>query len=392
MIMFSKVASKKRVLIVDDDLAVTQMLTMVLQIRGYEVIIAGSGSEAIDMAASDNLDLILLDLVLPDLEGFEVCRRLKEEKKTNHIPIIILSARYLYEDKVEGLYLGADDYLTKPFDQEELVARMDAVIRRRSLVVPKTLDGSDLMVSELRKIIKQETLESFFQPIYFLKPFRLFGLEVLSRVLAPSPLANPEVLFNLALRFGLYSELEMLAWRKALRTIRPLLRDEKVFLNCNPYFIEGPKFLDIQNIFDDSGVSTNNIILEITERSEISDFKIFYESVQRFRDRGFWLAVDDVGGGYASFESIVEIKPEIVKIDHHLVSSIHQDQFKRSVVKCVVNFCRENNIISIVEGIETKEDLQVALDLGVDAVQGYLLYRPTNALDLTDMRSKDVGL
>ena len=127
--MIQKVSDKKTILLVDDDPLATQTLAMLLETRGYDVDIANSGREAFEKI-TDTIDLILLDLVLPDRGGFEICRRLKEDQITKQIPIIILSAKLLSEDIVEGLYLGADDYLTKPFEYEELVARMEAVMRR----------------------------------------------------------------------------------------------------------------------------------------------------------------------------------------------------------------------------------------------------------------------
>ncbi len=386
MIMPNTCINKRRVLIVDDDQGVTQMLMMLLAIKGYEVKSASSGRQAIAMAASMDCDLILLDLVLPDLEGFEVCRRLKEEKSTHHVPIIILSAKYLFEDKVEGLYLGADDYLTKPFEYEELFARMEAVMRRKSFLSfdEDNGDGSSV-IFELRKIIDGGLVVPFFQPIYLLKPFRLFGVEVLSRPDTQTILANPELLFKAALQFGCYCDLEVVVWKKALTMLADPLREGKIFLNCNPYLLEGPVFLKIQSIFDEHHITRKNVVLEITERSAISDFKTFYESLRRYRELGFQVAVDDVGGGYASLESIVEIRPNVVKIDSHIVSNLKKDAFKRSIIKFLVSFCKERHVLSVAEGIETKEDLDAVIDLGVDAGQGYYLCRPTPLINLSDL-------
>ncbi len=113
----------KNILLVDDDASVVQMLTILLETRGYHVEAASNGVEAL-AKASLSTDLILLDLILPDQGGFELCRKFKEDKKTLEIPVIILSGKLLSEDIVQGLYIGADDYITKPFDYEELVARM----------------------------------------------------------------------------------------------------------------------------------------------------------------------------------------------------------------------------------------------------------------------------
>ena len=119
-----------RILLVDDDRSVTDMLSILFETRGYNVTVANSGKEALQKINSTT-DLVLLDLILPDQEGFQLCRRLKENEETSDVCIIILTGKLLTQDKVEGLYLGADDYLTKPFEYEELVARMEAVMRNR---------------------------------------------------------------------------------------------------------------------------------------------------------------------------------------------------------------------------------------------------------------------
>jgi EAL domain-containing protein (putative c-di-GMP-specific phosphodiesterase class I) len=128
------------------------------------------------------------------------------------------------------------------------------------------------------------------------------------------------------------------------------------------------------------------VILEITERSAINEYSLFYTRLNQFRDYGFSFAIDDVGGGYASLESIVATKPEIVKIDRHIIRGLHGDSVKRSIVKFIVAFCKENQIISVAEGVEVKEELDAVMELGIDAVQGYYLFRPTPNLNLREMK------
>lgn len=384
--MLEKATSKRNILLVDDDQSITQMLSMLLETRGYGVDVANSGQEAYDRI-SMSTDLVILDLVLPDVEGFDVCRRLKENSDTSHIPIIILSSRLLSRDIVEGLYLGADDYLTKPFEYEELVARIEAVIRRASIFRTGSLSpqGDESVLRELKTIIRQELITPFFQPIYRVEPFGLLGFESLTRAKSTGMLTNPEFLFKAAIHFGYYQDLEMTAWRKSLDYAAEYLDTYKLFLNCNPYLIQAAKFFDIIALFKNHNINLENIVLEITERSAVTDFDTFFQYLRDYRWKGFNFAVDDVGGGYASLDSIVQIKPEVVKIDHHIVRDIEKDNYKRSIVKFIVSFCRENSILSIAEGVETKEEYDVVKEVGIDAVQGYYLYRPSPVINLDDI-------
>jgi len=121
------VTSAARILLVDDELSIQRTLAPLLRSRGYDVEVAGTGADALQSASEHPPDLIVLDLGLPDLEGSEVCRRIRATAK---MPIIILSARGNEPDKVAALDLGADDYVTKPFGPEELLARIRVWLRR----------------------------------------------------------------------------------------------------------------------------------------------------------------------------------------------------------------------------------------------------------------------
>ena len=121
--------SGARVLVVDDEPEMTRALRSILTGNGFEPVLAASGEEALDRIARRRPDLILLDLVLPGINGLDVCRAIRQERKLD-VPIIVLSAHGEEESKVEALDLGADDYLTKPFGVKELLARMRAALRR----------------------------------------------------------------------------------------------------------------------------------------------------------------------------------------------------------------------------------------------------------------------
>jgi DNA-binding response OmpR family regulator len=117
-----------RVLVVEDDDEIAQVLQRSLRLEGYDVRVAGDGEAALDQAAGYNPDLVILDLGLPKLDGIEVARRLRA---ADDVPILMLTARDAIESRVEGLDSGADDYLVKPFERQELLARLRALLRRR---------------------------------------------------------------------------------------------------------------------------------------------------------------------------------------------------------------------------------------------------------------------
>jgi DNA-binding response OmpR family regulator len=120
---------EKRVLVVDDDVNVRDVVRRYLEHAGYAVALAGSGEEALAAAAVAPPDLVVLDLMLPGIDGFEVCRRLRQRRS---VPVVMLTARGEEDDRIAGLQLGADDYVAKPFSPRELVLRVSSVLRRTS--------------------------------------------------------------------------------------------------------------------------------------------------------------------------------------------------------------------------------------------------------------------
>lgn len=133
----------RSILVVDDDRKIVDLVALYLKRDGYSVLPAYDGQEALEMARRRRPDLVVLDLMLPELSGMDVCKLLRAESR---MPIIMLTARAADEDKLRGLDLGADDYLTKPFNPRELVARVRAIIRR---AYPEETPGDDLRYGDL---------------------------------------------------------------------------------------------------------------------------------------------------------------------------------------------------------------------------------------------------
>ena len=135
-----------RVLVVDDEHNLTELLSMALRYEGWEVKTAGTGMSAVRAARDFEPDAVALDMMLPDMDGLEVLRRMREHD--NRIPVLFLTARDAVEDRIAGLTAGGDDYVTKPFSLEEVVARLRALMRRTVLVAPEDND-SLLVVGDL---------------------------------------------------------------------------------------------------------------------------------------------------------------------------------------------------------------------------------------------------
>ena len=168
------------ILAVDDEVHILELISFNLKAAGYHVVTALTGEEALKRCEVERPSLVLLDIMLPGIDGLEVCRRLKGDRMTSNIPIIMLTARGDEVDKILGLELGADDYITKPFSVRELAARVKSLLRRvapQQESEPQTLRSGDIMID----ITNYEAFKGGEKLSLTLKEFELLKVLVLSR-------------------------------------------------------------------------------------------------------------------------------------------------------------------------------------------------------------------
>lgn len=151
---------KGRILVVEDDVDISKMLRIYFDSQGYEVLVANRGYEALEICRKKLPNVVVLDIQLPDIDGYEICRNLRSNTRTSYVPIIFLTQKDERSDKIAGLELGADDYITKPFDIEELKLRVEGAIRRsqrEALTHPVTNLPAGKLIEEQLKIIKDSS-------------------------------------------------------------------------------------------------------------------------------------------------------------------------------------------------------------------------------------------
>lgn len=370
--------NEKHILIGDSNEDFAHATKTLLESRKYTVDLASNGADTLEKAKFYP-DLILIDRKLPEIDGHALCVHIRKNKRLQHISIIILTEDDETTEKAKGLQLGADDYIAKSVGGEELIARIEAVLRRNQ-AFRQTHEQRGVLVTELKRILHEELITPYFQPIYAMDTRLPCGLEALSRPQTGGLIDNAEFLFKTALILDMYSEVEMLCWRKAVSHWKQVANREKLFLNCTPYFIESGRLN--KDFLVKLDVDLRNIVLEITERTAIQNRELFLRELTMLRHLGVNIAVDDVGSGFASLDTVVEIRPDIVKIDRHLVSNLHKDELRYNIMQAVVSFCKKSKMMTIAEGIEVEEELDAVSDLGVDAIQGYLVGKPTPEINL----------
>jgi two-component system, OmpR family, alkaline phosphatase synthesis response regulator PhoP len=176
---------KEKILIVDDEKDIVKMIDYALKKEGYRTVSCYDGQDALDAAHKERPDLVVLDLMLPGIDGLDVCKQLKKGSDTPMIPIIMLTAKAQETDKVVGLELGADDYMTKPFSPRELVARIKAVLRRtqEKEQLPDIVEIGDLAIdfSKISVSVHHKTVELTSKEFELLKTLLKVKGRVLSR-------------------------------------------------------------------------------------------------------------------------------------------------------------------------------------------------------------------
>jgi len=378
--------NKTYILVIDGNKDSAQAMADLLESRDCKVDVAHRSNDALKQIKRFP-DLILLNRTPSDSAELNICKEVRGDKRLQHISIIILSDQSTSTEKAKGLQLGADDYVIRPIGDDELMARIEAVLRRNQ-VFRENQGKKGVLVTELKRILNEELITPYFQPIYSMETHLPYGLEALSRPQTGGLIDNAEFLFKTALILDMYSELEILCWKKAVNTWKKVSNRGKLFLNCTPYFIESGR-LD-KDFLTDLNINPESIVLEITERTAIRKQAAFIDQLNSLRDLGVSIAVDDVGSGFASLDTVVEIRPDIVKIDRHLVSDLHNDELKYNIMNAVISFCKKSKIMTVAEGIEFEEELDIVSELGVDAVQGFLVGKPSPDIN-PDIFTKKFG-
>jgi two-component system phosphate regulon response regulator PhoB len=175
------------VLLVEDEKSIVTLIKYNLEKEGFKVFCAETGEEALKIIKEKTLDVVILDWMLPDFSGIEVCRQIKKDKKLKNIPVLILTAKGEPDDKIKGLEVGADDYVTKPFNNKELLLRIKSLIKRsKPSLLEETATFKNLKINRITKKVFRDNIEIKLGPIeyklidFFIKsPQRVYSREQL---------------------------------------------------------------------------------------------------------------------------------------------------------------------------------------------------------------------
>lgn len=232
--------------------------------------------------------------------------------------------------------------------------------------------------AELRRIMADGLLFPVFQPIIDFRVRAILGYEALIRGPQASSLHRPDQLFAAARRAGFSLELEHLCRESSLRAFAAQRLGGRLFLNVTPGCLLDEKLMNghTRALLGELGIAPNRIVIELTENQQITDMPGIQEALLNYRGRGFQIAIDDLGEGFANLRMWSELRPEFVKIDKHFVHGIADDRIKYHFVRAMQDLAEICNASLIAEGIERPEDFACIRDMGIACGQGYFIARP----------------
>ena len=260
------------------------------------------------------------------------------------------------------------------------------------MILPTDLDNTPDLEKFFFEIIEKEDIRTVFQPIISLRDSSILGYEALSRGPSESVMTNPELLFEYAEKNSKIWELELICRSKALEAAHRLQLQNKLFLNVNPNIMHDIKFHQgfTKEYLDKFNIDPDRIVFEITEKEAVKNMLDFKKTVQNYKDQHYQIAIDDAGAGYSGLNMISDIHPHFIKLDINLIRNIDKDNTKQALIKSMQEFAILSNTYLIAEGIETENELNKLIEIGVHYGQGYLIQKPESTV--SEIKSELINL
>tara|TARA_B100000683_G_C12479288_1_gene550747 strand:+ start:468 stop:1649 length:1182 start_codon:yes stop_codon:yes gene_type:complete len=377
----------RRILLLDDEPSVLSVLSDYLCAPGIQVFTCQEIEAAETLLNQQRFHVVISDLRVSELGGLEGMRLIRYAK--THFPETVVVAMSGYvNDSVRALgeAVGAQEILEKPLD----LRRLQAIVHGANdefVGGDKDPVGDVVVLDLLDNFLKAPQIAAVLQPIVTLDaseaPFQPHAVESLARAAQGSPLSNPEILFAYASRKERLFETDCLCIQAAFDEAASLTAACKLFVNVTPRALTTPEFADtVTAMAENASIAHERLVFELTEQQTILNPQAFADTLQTLRDRGFGIALDDYGVGFANLQLVQDLKPDYIKMSGYFCRDIHLDPFKQEIVRSTAQMADRLGIPTILENIETADELQEVQGLGVTYGQGYYFSKPASRTSL----------
>jgi EAL domain-containing protein (putative c-di-GMP-specific phosphodiesterase class I) len=356
----------------------------------HEVLVCEDVEAAKTILSRFSIDLVLTDLVLYPIYGFDGIRL------TYHIRTFFPQVRTVgvYEPgtlsdaaKKEALQAGAVALFEKPFDLNAFNALLNEQFSHKLLPSGADLPlgaKSIVYLPSMDHFVSCDGMYSVVQPIVVLDDrhatsdsYPTLGLECLARTKDLPSYFSPELLFNYAALRGRFLELDLACLKKSLQAGQMLPKPLRLFINVRPRSLANPRFIEIATEMTAAfGFAPQEIVWELTEQQALLNEEAANQTVMALKARGFGVALDDFGVGFANMKLLHDIKPDFLKVSGFFSHGIHKDPAKQALMRLMIEAGNALGVRTIVESVESQEELEAMKAYGAYAAQGYLFCRP----------------
>ncbi|MEH2414258.1 EAL domain-containing response regulator [Nostoc sp.] len=383
-----------KILIIEDEEAVRENILDLLEAENFETLAAANGRIGVDLAISEIPDLILCDLMMPEIDGYGVLTALRQDPSTATIPFIFLTAKSGKSDFRQGMDMGADDYITKPFTRAELLSaitnRLEKYATLKRYLSPPTVINSlspkmQMLEISLHRAIKQHKFQEFeiyYQPIVDIASGKIVAVESLLRWQSPElGMIYPTEFIPLAESTGLIVPLGKWVLKRVCQQIKSW-RDAGIYslivaVNLSVMEFNQPDLIQkIVNLIAINGLEPHYLELELTESMIMQDVNSAIATMKKLQSLGVKIAIDDFGTGYNSLIYLKTLPINTLKIDRYFIHNVTKDPQKSAITKGLIQMAHNLNLDVVAEGVETEAELAFLRQYNCNYMQGFLFSRP----------------
>lgn len=377
-----------KILVIEDEESVRENLLDLLIAEEFETVSAANGKIGLNLAISEAPDLILCDMMMPELDGYGVLKALRQQPLTATIPFIFLTAKSAKSDFRQGMDMGADDYLTKPFTRAELLSAIINKLEKYANFkkhlsnqnrLNKLTPRMQLLAKKLYQTIVNDNFQGFeihYQPVVDIKSGKITGAESLLRWYDDElGQISPSEFISLAESQGLILKIDNWVLKNVCQQIK-LWHDmgiKSLTISVNfsaAEFNQADLISRVMNLMEIYNLHPCCLEIEITESMIMENVEFAILMMQKLRALGFKIAIDDFGTGQASLNYLRLFPANTIKIDRSFIQDVDRDYTKSIIAKSMIKMAQDLNLKIIAEGVETEAELTFLRENQCDAIQG----------------------